>query len=69
MKKPSARRAYRKHIVLVNNKYISVKDWYRDNIELFQHINGVPTSEQIGVGLKNQGYARFDSEIEVIYRK
>lgn len=69
MKKPSTRRAYRKHIVLINNKYIPVKDWYRDNAAFFQHINGVPTSEQIGVVLIARSYGRFDSETEVIYRK
>jgi hypothetical protein len=69
MKKPSDRRAYRKHIVLIKNKYIPVKDWYRDNAAFFQHINGVPTSEQIGVVLIARSYGRFDSETEVIYRK
>jgi len=38
------RRPYRKHLVLIKNKYISVKDWYRDNLQLFQHIKGIPTS-------------------------
>jgi hypothetical protein len=46
------RRPYRKHLVLINNKYIPVKDWYRDNMPLFQNINGIPTSEQIGVVLQ-----------------
>jgi hypothetical protein len=50
------RRQNRKHLVLINNKYIPVKDWYRVNIAFFQHINGVPTSEQIGVVLIALGY-------------
>ena len=62
------RRPYRKHLVLINNKYISVKAWYRDNLQLFQHINGIPTSEQIGVVLRSQGFNRTDSETEVIYK-
>ena len=62
------RRPYRKHLVLINNKYISVKDWYRDNLQLFQQIKGIPTSEQIGTVLIEQGFSRTDSEIEVIYK-
>jgi hypothetical protein len=62
------RRPYRKHLVLINNKYISVKDWYRDNLQLFQQIKGIPTSEQIGVVLRSQGFNRTDSETEVIYK-
>jgi hypothetical protein len=62
------RRPYRKHLVLINNKYISVKDWYRDNLQFFQQIKGIPTSEQIGVVLKKIGFKRTDSETEVIYK-
>ena len=62
------RRPYRKHLVLINNKYISVKAWYRDNLQLFQQIKGIPTSEQIGVVLRSQGFNRTDSETEVIYK-
>ena len=62
------RRPYRKHYVLISNKHIPVKDWYRDNLQLFQHIKGIPTSEQIGVVLRQQGFQRTDSETEVIYR-
>ena len=60
--------ANRKHLVLINNKHIPVKNWYRDNLQLFQHIKGIPISEQIGVVLKQQGFQRTDSETEVIYR-
>jgi hypothetical protein len=63
------RRPYRKHIVIINNKQIPVKVWYRDNLKLFQHINGVPTSEQIGTVLIARGFSRTDSETEVIYRR
>jgi hypothetical protein len=49
------RRPYRKHLVLINNKYISVKDWCRDNLQFFQQIKGIPTSEQIGTVLRSQG--------------
>jgi|LakMenEpi03Aug12_release.lakeMendotaPanAssembly.Ray.scaffolds.fasta_scaffold618917_3 hypothetical protein len=63
------RRPYRKHFVLIKNQYIPVKDWYRDNMHLFQNINGIPTSEQIGTILINQGFTRTETETEVIYRK
>ena len=63
------RRAYRKHYVIINNRQISVKNWYRDNAKLFQRINGIPTSEQIGTVLLQQGFIRTDSETEVIYKR
>ena len=62
------RRPYRKHLVLINNQYISLKDWYRNNPQHFQQIKGIPTSEQIGVVLIDLGFNRFDSDTEVIYR-
>lgn len=62
------RRPYRKHFVIIKSQFIPVKDWYRDNFQLFQNINGIPTSEQIGIVLINQGFTRTDSETEVIYR-
>jgi hypothetical protein len=62
------RRPYRKHKVLINNLYIPVKDWYRNNPQFFQQINGIPTSEQIGVVLIDRGFNRFDSDTEVIYK-
>ena len=68
MKASLSRRPYRKHLILINNKYIPVKDWYRDNMYLFQNINGIPTSEQIGTVLINQGFTRTETETEVIYR-
>jgi hypothetical protein len=37
-------------------------------LQLFQQIKGIPTSEQIGVVLREQGYNRTDSETEVIYK-
>ena len=60
--------ANRKHLVLISNKHIPVKNWYRDNLQLFQHIKGIPTSEQIGVVLRQQGFQRTESETEVIYK-
>jgi hypothetical protein len=63
------RRPYRKHLVLISNKHISVKDWYRDNLQLFQLIKGIPTSEQIGTVLIEQGFSRTDMATEVIYKK
>jgi hypothetical protein len=69
MKKQTKRRAYRKHSVLIRNKYIPVKDWYRENLNLFERIIGIPTSEQIGNVLIRQGYNRIENETEVIYRK
>jgi hypothetical protein len=62
------RRTYRKHKVLINNQYIPVKDWYRNNLQHFQQIKGVPTSNQIGVVLIRLGFNRFDSDTEVIYK-
>jgi len=61
--------ANRKHYVLISNKYIPVKDWYRDNSQLFQKNKGIPTSEQIGVVLKKIGFKRTDSDAEVLYKK
>lgn len=63
------RRPYRKHYVLINNRQIPVKNWYRDNAKLFLRINGIPTSEQIGTVLLQQGFIRIDSETEVIYKR
>jgi hypothetical protein len=68
MKKQSTRRPYKKHLVLVGKNYIPVKDWYRDNQQHFQHIQGVPTSNQIGVVLIRLGYGRNDTETEILYR-
>jgi hypothetical protein len=63
------RRPYRKHLVLINNKYISVKAWYRDNLQLFQLIKGIPTSEQIGSVLIQRGFSRTNTATEVLYKK
>ena len=60
---------YRKHYVILNNRQIPVKNWYRDNAKLFQRINGIPTSEQIGTVLLQEGFIRTDSETEVIYKR
>ena len=62
-------RPYRKHRVLINNQYIPVKDWYRNNPQHFQNIKSIPNSEQIGVVLIDLGFNRFDSDTEVIYKK
>lgn len=59
----------RKHIVLQNSQYITVKDWYRQNPNFFTHLNNIPTSEQIGTALQRQGYTRSETVTEVIYRK
>lgn len=42
------RRPYKKHFVLIGKNYIPVKDWYRNNLQCFQHINGIPTSNRFG---------------------
>jgi hypothetical protein len=62
------RRPYRKHKVLINIKYIPVKDWYRDNQQHFQHIKGLPTSNQIGVVLIGLGYNRTETDTQVLYK-
>lgn len=61
------RRTYRKHKVKINGNYISVKNWMRQNQKLFTNINGVPTSEQIGIILIENGYKRSETDLEVIY--
>jgi hypothetical protein len=53
------RRPYRKHSILINNTYISVKNWYRDNSQHFEKHKGIPTSEQIGTVLKSLGFERI----------
>jgi hypothetical protein len=62
------RRPYRKHSFLINNQYISVKNWIRNNPMHFKEYKSVPTSEQIGVVLKTLGFERIASETEVVYR-
>lgn len=62
------RRPYRKHKVLINNKYIPVKDWYRNNQQYFQHIKWIPTSEQIGVVLIRLGFKRTETDTEILYK-
>jgi hypothetical protein len=62
-------RTNRKHIVLQNNQYIPVKDWFRQNPNLFMRLNDIPTSEQIGAVLKRQGYTRSETVTEVIYKR
>ncbi len=64
----STRRAYRKHKVKINDKYIPVKEWMRQNQNLFNNVNGVPTSEQIGKVLLKQGFKRSESITEVLYK-
>lgn len=61
--------ANRKHLVLINNKYIPVKAWYRDNLQFFQQIKGIPTSEQIGTVLIERGFSRTNTVTEVLYKK
>jgi hypothetical protein len=63
------RRTYRKHFVIINKRQIPVKDWYRDNLRLFQHIAGIPNSESIGKVLIAQSFNRTDSATDVIYKK
>jgi hypothetical protein len=64
----SPRRPYRKHKVKIKDKYIPVKDWMRQNQNLFSNVNGVPTSEQIGKVLLKQGFKRSESVTEVLYK-
>jgi hypothetical protein len=68
-KRETMRRPYKKHFVLINKKHIPVKDWYRDNSQLFEKQKGIPTSEQIGTVLRGLGFERIESETEVIYSK
>jgi ApbE superfamily uncharacterized protein (UPF0280 family) len=63
------RRTYKKHFVLINRGYISLKDWYRQNPNFLTHLKTIPTSEQIGRVLKRQGYNRSETDTKVIYRR
>lgn len=65
----SSRRAYRKHKVKINDQYIPVKDWMRNNGKYFANFKVVPTSEQIGKVLIKNGFNRVETEFEVIYKK
>lgn len=61
------RKTYRKHKVKISGNYITVKNWMRQNQKLFTNINGVPTSEQIGKILIENGYKRSETDLEVLY--
>jgi hypothetical protein len=63
----STRRPYRKHKVKINDQYISVKDWMRNNGKYFDSSKSVPTSEQIGTVLVKNGFKRVESQTEVKY--
>ncbi|WP_296686050.1 hypothetical protein [Flavobacterium sp.] len=64
----STRRPYRKHKVKINDNYITVKDWMRNNGKYFDSSKGVPTSNQIGTVLVKNGFNRIETETEVIYK-
>lgn len=64
----SPRRPNLKNKVKINDKYIPVKDWMRQNQNLFSNVNGAPTSEQIGKVLLKQGFKRSESVTEVLYK-
>jgi hypothetical protein len=64
----STRRPYRKHKVKINDKYIPVKDWMRNNGKYFDSSKSVPTSEQIGTVLVKIGFNKIETETEVIYK-
>lgn len=63
----STRRPYRKHKVKINDNYIPVKDWMRNNGKYFDSSKGVPTSEQIGKVLIKNGFKRVESQTDVKY--
>jgi hypothetical protein len=63
------RKYYKKHLVQINGKFVPVKEWMRNNPQFFANNINVPTSEQIGAVLRQQGFVRTDSETEVIYRR
>jgi hypothetical protein len=65
----SSRRPYRKHKVKINDQYIPVKDWMRNNGKYFAGFKGVTTSEQIGKVLIKNGFNRVETEFEVIYKE
>lgn len=65
----STRRPYRKHKVKINDKYIPVKDWMRNNGSFFTDFKGVPTSEQIGNVLIKNGFNRIETVLEVKYKR
>ncbi len=57
----------RKHRIILGEALKPVKDFMRENQNLFTHINGVPTSEQIGTVLQAMGYRRSETETHVLY--
>jgi hypothetical protein len=63
------RAKYRKHTVKVEGSFIPVKDWMRQNSKKFSHVEGIPTSEQIGVILVKEGYTRNESSESVRYTR
>ena len=60
----------RHRIVLENGDLHSVKDYMRENPNLFTHIVGrIPTSEEIGKVLVEMGYRRENTATHVLYRR
>lgn len=62
------RNKYRKHFVRVGEAYVKVKDWMRDNPDKFTHIDGTPTSFQIGDVLVKLGYEKREEHLMVLYK-
>ena len=60
----------RHRIVLENGDLHPVKDYMRENPNLFTHIIGrIPTSEEIGKVLTEMGYTRENTATHVLYRR
>jgi len=53
--------------VKINDTCLSVKDWMRQNQNLFRNRKDVPTSEQIGKILVSNGFKRSETDLEVLY--
>lgn len=63
------RTKYRKHFVKVGQGFMSVKDWMRQNPSKFRHVDGVPTTFQIGDVLVQAGFSREATSELVFFAK
>lgn len=59
---------YKKHIILREQGFKTVKDFMRRCRNLFNHIDGVPTTFQIAEVLVEQGYSVEYTPTHVYYR-
>jgi hypothetical protein len=63
------RSKYRKHLVKVGQGFMPVKDWMRQNPSKFRHVEGVPTTFQIGDVLVQEGFSREATSELVLFAR